>query len=135
MADPHLNYHHLKLFWEVARGGSLRTAAARLNLSQPTISGQIKSLENALGERLFDRTGRGLRLTPQGLLVMECAAEIFSLGTEMVRSLHGLGSTRKMKLNIGITDSLPKLVAWRLIPPGDEGVSESAALLHGRPCT
>jgi LysR family transcriptional activator of nhaA len=88
-----------------------------LNLSQPTISSQIKSLENALGERLFDRSGRGLRLTPQGLLAMECAAEMFSLGTEMVRSLHGLGRTRNMKLNIGITDSLPKLVAWRLIRP------------------
>lgn len=48
---------------------------------------------------------------------MECAAEMFSLGTEMVRSLHGLGRTRNMKLNIGITDSLPKLVAWRLIRP------------------
>lgn len=117
MTDPYLNYHHLKLFWEVARNGSLRAAAAELNLSQPTISGQIKSLENTLVERLFDRTGRGLRLTPQGLLVMECAAEIFSLGTEMVRSLHGQGSARNLRLNIGITDSLPKLVAWRLIRP------------------
>jgi LysR family transcriptional activator of nhaA len=48
---------------------------------------------------------------------MECAAEIFSLGTEMVRSLHGQGSVRSLRLNIGITDSLPKLVAWRLIRP------------------
>lgn len=117
MNDPHLNYHHLRLFWEVARAGSLRAAAARLNLSQPTISAQIKALEKSLDEQLFDRTGRGLKLTPQGRLVMDCAAEIFSLGTEMVRSLHGLGSTRNLRLNIGITDSLPKLVAWRLIRP------------------
>lgn len=117
MNEPHLNYHHLRLFWEVARAGSLRAAAARLNLSQPTISAQIKALEKSLDEQLFDRTGRGLKLTPQGRLVMECAAEIFSLGTEMVRSLHGLGSTRNLRLNIGITDSLPKLVAWRLIRP------------------
>lgn len=117
MQETQLNYHHLRLFWEVARAGSLRAAAARLHLSQPTISAQIRTLENSLGEQLFDRTGRGLKLTEQGRLVMECAAEIFSLGTEMVRSLHGLGSTRHLRLNIGITDSLPKLVAWRLIRP------------------
>ncbi|MBL9130131.1 MAG: LysR family transcriptional regulator [Verrucomicrobiaceae bacterium] len=117
MNEPHLNYHHLRLFWEVARAGSLRAAASRLHLSQPTISAQIKALENNLDEQLFDRTGRGLKLTPQGRLVMDCAAEIFSLGTEMVRSLHGLGSARSLRLNVGITDSLPKLVAWRLIRP------------------
>lgn len=117
MNDPLLNYHHLRLFWEVARAGSLRAAATRLNLSQPTISTQIKSLEKSLDERLFDRTGRGMKLTPAGRLAMECSAEIFSLGTEMVRSLHGQGTTRNLRLNIGITDSLPKLVAWRLIRP------------------
>jgi LysR family transcriptional activator of nhaA len=117
MNNPHLNYHHLRLFWEVARAGSLRAASARLHLSQPTISAQIKALEKSLEEQLFDRTGRGLRLTPGGRLVMECAAEIFSLGTEMVRSLHGMGSARNLRLNVGITDSLPKLVAWRLIRP------------------
>lgn len=117
MNDPLLNYHHLRLFWEVARAGSLRAAAVRLHLSQPTISTQIKSLEKTLDERLFDRTGRGMKLTPAGRLVMECSTEIFSLGTEMVRSLHGQGTTRNLRLNIGITDSLPKLVAWRLIRP------------------
>jgi LysR family transcriptional activator of nhaA len=117
MNEPHLNYHHLRLFWEVARAGSLKAAASRLNLSQPTISAQIKALETSLDEQLFDRKGRGLKLTAQGRLAMECAAEIFSLGREMVRSLHGQGSVRSLRLNIGITDSLPKLVAWRLIRP------------------
>jgi LysR family transcriptional regulator, transcriptional activator of nhaA len=117
MRLPDINYHHLRLFLEVARSGSLRSAAARLNLSQPTISSQIKALEKELDETLFDRSGRGMKITLSGQLVMERAAEIFSLGTEMVRSLHGLGSTRSLRLNIGITDSLPKLVAWRLIRP------------------
>lgn len=117
MTDQHVNYHHLRLFWEVARAGSLRVAATRLHLSQPTISAQIKSLENELDERLFDRTGRGLKLTEAGRLVMECAAEIFALGTEMVRSLHGFNSTRNLRLNVGVTESLPKHVVWRLIRP------------------
>ena len=112
-----LNFHHLRLFWEVARAGNLRGASAKLHLSQPTISAQIKALETSLEEQLFDRSGRGMKLTASGRLVMECAGEIFSLGAEMIRSLHGLGSARSLRLNIGITDSLPKLVAWRLIRP------------------
>lgn len=117
MIPTQLNYHHLRLFWEVARSGTLRAASAKLHLSQPTISAQIKALEKALDERLFDRCGRGLRLTSAGRLAMDRATEIFSLGTDMLRSLHDLSTTRVMRLNIGITDSLPKVVAWRLIRP------------------
>jgi LysR family transcriptional activator of nhaA len=124
MRLPEINYHHLRLFFEVARCGSLRSAAVSLNLSSPTISSQIKALEDELDKKLFDRSGRGLKITPSGQLVMERAAEIFSMGTEMVRSLNGLGSTRSMRLNIGITDSLPKLVAWRLIRPAFESFPE-----------
>lgn len=117
MSPSQLNYHHLRLFWEVARTGTLRAASAKLHLSQPTISAQIKSLEKSLDEELFDRSGRGLRLTEAGKLVMERASEIFSLGTDMMRSLHSLSTTRVLRLNIGITDTLPKVVAWRLIRP------------------
>ena len=117
MTVPDLNYHHLRLFWEVARAGSLRAASVRLSLSQPTISSQIRSLEKQLDERLFDRTGRGMKLTPAGRVVMECAAEIFSIGKELVQSLGALGSLRGLRLAIGITESLPKHVAWKLIRP------------------
>ena len=117
MNPAHLNYHHLRLFAEVARTGSLRAAAAKLHLSQPTISSQIKALEESLGESLFDRSGRGFRLTPSGRLVMERAVEIFSLGQDMVQALQGQDNKRPLRLNVGITDTLPKLIAWRLIRP------------------
>lgn len=117
MAAPQLNYHHLRLFWEVSRLGSLRAAAARLHLSQPTISAQIKMLEKTLGQRLFDRTARGLTPTSQGRLMADYAAEIFSLGADMVRALQEQSGRLTLRLNIGITDSLPKLVGWRLIGP------------------
>ena len=45
-----LNYHHLRYFWVVAREGSLKKAAEKLHVSQPSISEQIKELEEALGE-------------------------------------------------------------------------------------
>lgn len=117
MNTSELNYHHLRLFWEVARAGSLRAAAQKLNLSQPTISAQIKSLEAAMEQPLFDRAGRSLRLTAAGKLVMERAEEIFSLGAELVQSLRSQGSARTQRLHIGIADSLPKLMVWKLIRP------------------
>ena len=64
-----LNYHHLLYFWTVVREGRISKAAEKLRLSQPTISAQIKILEDALGERLFQRQGRTLVLTDVGRVV------------------------------------------------------------------
>ena len=58
-----LNYHHLFYFWTTAREGSVTRAAERLRLAQPTLSAQIRSLETALGVRLFEKQGRGLGMT------------------------------------------------------------------------
>ena len=117
MPALNLNFHHLRLFLEVAHNGSLRGAAEKMRLSQPTISTQIKSLEDSLDERLFDRSGRGMRLTAAGRLLMEYAGQLFSLADEMVLALHGEGGARKLRLNLGIVQSLPKLVSWQLIRP------------------
>jgi LysR family transcriptional regulator, transcriptional activator of nhaA len=112
-----LNYHHLRLFLEVAQAGSLRAAAEKLSLSQPTISAQLKLLEDALDQPLFDRSGRTLRLTHAGEQARDRAAEIFSLGEDLIQSLHGDKISRSQRLRLGITDSLPKVLAWRLIRP------------------
>jgi LysR family transcriptional regulator, transcriptional activator of nhaA len=124
MTSSQLNYHHLRLFFEVAQSGSLRAASERLMLSQPTISSQLKSLEQSLDQSLFDRSGRSLRLTPAGEIVRDGAAEIFALGEALLRSLHEDSAARSQKLTLGITDSMPKVVAWRLIRPAVEGRSE-----------
>jgi hypothetical protein len=64
-----LNYHHLLYFWTVARKGSIARACEELHLEQPTISGQLRALEENLGEKLFARQGRKLVLTEAGQLV------------------------------------------------------------------
>jgi LysR family transcriptional activator of nhaA len=117
MTPAFLNYHHLRYFHETARAGSLRAASEKLRLSQPTISAQIKSLEQSLGQQLFERSGRGLKLTPAGRLASDYAGEIFALGGQLLAALHGTGQTLPLRLNLGITDSMPKLVAWNLIEP------------------
>jgi LysR family transcriptional regulator, transcriptional activator of nhaA len=112
-----LNYHHLRYFWMVAREGSLRKAAERLNVSQPTISAQIASLESALGERLFRRSPRGLSLTETGQEALSYAEEIFGLGQEFLQSLKQRPGQRPLRVHIGISDSLPKLVSHEIIKP------------------
>src|SRR5262245_31702152 len=91
LEDLHnLNFLHLLYFWTVARDGSIASACDRLQISQPTISMQIRKLEKTLGHRLFDRSGRNLVLTEVGRNVFEYADEIFSLGREMLGTLRGL---------------------------------------------
>lgn len=112
-----LNYHHLLYFWTVAREGSVVRAAQALGLTQPTISGQIRALEDALGERLFQRAGRRLVLTEVGRLVYRYADEIFSLGRELLDTLNDRPTGRPYRLVVGVADVMPKLIVRRLLEP------------------
>jgi LysR family transcriptional regulator, transcriptional activator of nhaA len=112
-----LNYHHFKYFWTVARLGSVSRASEELRLTQATVSAQLKSLEQALGEKLLRKSGRHLILTESGKLAFRYAEEIFSLGQEMMGTLKGRPEGRLARLTVGVTDVLPKLVAYRLIEP------------------
>jgi LysR family transcriptional activator of nhaA len=112
-----LNYHHLLYFWVVAKEGSIAKACAKLRLAQPTISGQIRLLEETLGEKLFAKAGRGLKLTEVGLVVFQYAEEIFGLGSELRDVLKGLPRGRPRRLLVGISDMVPKLIAYRVLQP------------------
>lgn len=112
-----LNYHHLLYFWTVAREGSLRAAAERLHVSQPSISAQLSALESDLGERLFRREGRGKALTDVGQLVLGYADEIFALGRELTNAVKGRGQDRVLRLQVGVADSFPKLLANEILQP------------------
>src|SRR6185503_18258962 len=104
-------------FWMVTREGTVSRAAEQLHLSQPTLSGQIRALEGALGEKLFERAGRGLRLTEMGRMVSGYADEIFALGRELSESVKGQPTGRPLRLAVGVAHALPKLVAYRLLEP------------------
>src|SRR5262245_9032503 len=114
-----LNYHHLLYFWVVAREGSVTRASEYLYLSQPTISAQIRALENSLGEKLFTRNGRNLILTEVGRIVFRYAEEIFTLGRELTDILQGRAPNRNRPLRflVGVADAIPKLIAHRLLEP------------------
>lgn len=112
-----LNYHHLLYFWTVARAGTIAKAGEELHLAQPTISSQIKLLEESLGHKLFERQGRKLVLTDVGRTVMRYADEIFRLGNELKNVVGGLPSGQQLRLQVGVADVVPKAVAERLLQP------------------
>lgn len=117
MNPDRLNFHHLRYFWMVAREGGLRPAAEKLHVSAPSISAQIRELEEAVGERLFRRSGRANVLTDAGQLVLRYAEEIFSLGRELSNAIRQQPTARALRLHVGVADSFPKLVTLQVIAP------------------
>lgn len=113
----HLNYNHLLYFWTVAREGSVAKAAESLNLTPQTISGQLKVLEDTIGEPLFQRVGRGLAITETGRVVEQYADEIFNLGSELTQRIKSKQPGAPTAFNVGIVNSIPKLIAYKILEP------------------
>ena len=112
-----LNYHHLLYFWAVAKEGSLRRASEVLHVSQPSISAQLKQLEESLGAPLFTRTTRRLILTDTGQTVLQYAEEIFSLGRELLTAIRQEPGQRPLRLHLGVADSVPKIIVRQQLTP------------------
>lgn len=112
-----LNYHHLFYFWSVANSGSVIAASDKLKVAQPTISAQLKSLEESLGVPLFVRSGRGLVLTEAGKTVHKYADDIFSLGKELLQTVQGETKGSSVQMRIGVADVFPKLLVRNALLP------------------
>jgi LysR family transcriptional regulator, transcriptional activator of nhaA len=97
-----LNYHHLLYFWTVARTGSIAKASLELGLTQPTISEQLRVLEQSLGHKLFERAGRSLVLTEKGSTVLRYAERIFALGKELTTAVLQAAAPASQKLRIAV---------------------------------
>lgn len=112
-----LNYQHLLYFWAVVRAGSLTRACAELALSAPTISAQLRTFEERLGEKLLEKSGRRLVPTELGRVVYRYADEIFGLGQELQDALRQRPTRRPLRFVVGIDDVVPKETAQRLLEP------------------
>lgn len=111
-----LNYLHLHHFYAIAKEGQIAKAAKRLRVGQPTLSVQLKQLEDALGFRLFERKrGETLRLTEKGKVVFTYAKEIFGIGEEMMAVIQGLKTNRTSHFRIGALDTLPKRLVFAVM--------------------
>jgi LysR family transcriptional activator of nhaA len=113
----HLNYSHLLYFWTVAREGSVARASEVLHLTPQTVSGQIRTLEQSIGEELFIRDGRRLVLSEMGKMIFEYAEDIFSVGAELAEVVKSRRPRGPITFTVGVTDVVPKLIAARVLEP------------------
>lgn len=112
-----LNYHHLHSFWAVAKEGNLTRAATRLHVSQSVLSTQIKLLEGQLGQALFTREGRALRLTEAGRLALSYAEGIFTTGNELLALLRDSQRRERHILRIGGVATLSRNFQENFVKP------------------
>ena len=114
---PNLNFKHLRYFWMVAKSGSIASASQHLHLTPQSISGQLGELEDNIGVELFRRVGRGLELTEMGRRIFSYADEIFALGDELLEVALDQTTRKSLPFRVGIADSVPKSVAYRVVEP------------------
>jgi LysR family transcriptional regulator, transcriptional activator of nhaA len=112
---PWLNYHHLYYFWITAKEGSINGASKKLGIGQPTISTQIKNLEESLDQSLFERKGQRRFLTEAGKVVLDYANQIFTLGNELMEVLKDGTYSKRTHIQFGALDSVPKSFVQSLI--------------------
>ncbi len=127
-----LNYHHLYYFQMISKEGSIAKAAAKLRLGQPTLSAQLKQLEGSLGVDLFDRKHKKLILNETGKVVLEYANEIFRMGSEMIEVVHDKLPAKRVHLQIGALDSVPKHLLMDIAKAALEGTNCVVSILEGR---
>ena len=116
MSAP-FNYKHLYYFWVVAKEGGISRAADKLHMAVQTVSAQVRELERSLGCELLKPAGRGLVLTDAGLAAMKQADLIFQLGEDLPLMVRDAVSSPSVRLWVGISDGLSKLVAHHLLKP------------------
>jgi LysR family transcriptional activator of nhaA len=112
-----LNFSHFYYFYIVAKEGSIKSAAEKLFVSQPTISDQIKLLEEFFESKLFIREHRQLSLTGEGKLALEYAEEIFSKSRELTSRLRNDIKLPKTSFDIGMTPYMGQYFLYDFIMP------------------
>lgn len=110
-----LNYNHLYYFWVTANEGSISNASRKLRIGQPTISTQIRTLEESFNHNLFDRKSRGLHLTEAGKVVLDYANQIFTLGNELMEVIKDETFSKRAHVQIGALDGVPKSLIQSII--------------------
>ncbi len=111
-----MDYDQLNSFLEVAKLQSFSLAAEKLFRTQPAISAQVRLLEQECGEKLFDRSGKKVLMTPAGEILHRYATQMLQLHREALQSVAELNRTPRGKLYVGANEAtclyvLPKTFA------------------------
>lgn len=105
-AARRVTLRELRLLLAVARSGSIMKAASEIGLTQPALSKAIGELEGTFGVRLFDRSNRGVRVTPQGEILLRRATAIFQELRHAVDELQSLAGADRGELRLGGTPAV-----------------------------
>lgn len=100
-----MDFDQLTTFLEVAKLGNFSRAGQKLFRSQPAVSAQIRQLEQEYGEKLLDRAGKSVRLTPAGEVLFEYAGRLLTLRNESLRAVADQASTPRGSLAIGANEA------------------------------
>jgi len=100
-----MDFDQLTTFLEVAKLGNFSRAGQKLFRSQPAVSAQIRQLEQEYGEKLLDRVGKSVRLTPAGEVLFEYAGRLLTLRNESLRAVADQARTPRGTLAIGANEA------------------------------
>lgn len=112
-----LNFNHLYYFYIVANEGSIKATSEKLHVTQPTISDQIKLLEEYFQCKLFERRNRALFLTKEGELALDYAQRIFDLGNEVTSRIRHKQKSPKRTIDIGINNFMSHYFLFETVLP------------------
>lgn len=113
-----LNFHHLYLFWRVAKDGQFNKAAENLRIAQSAVTSQIKQLEDHLGRTLIDRSNkRKTVLTAEGAAVFEYADSIFEIGSELLHWAKTDLKTKRQTIRVGAISGLSRNFQYEFLKP------------------
>lgn len=113
-----MNFKHLHYFWVTAKAGGVMRAGEQLHTTPQTLSGQIKLLEDWLGRKLFQKSGRSMELTEDGRIALGYADQIFGLGAELETAVRSAREGKRvLDFSVGVADSVSKSIAYRLLEP------------------
>ncbi len=129
--DSWLNYHHLFYFKVIAQEGSIARAAEKLRLGQPTLSAQIKTLEEKIGVALFERRNKRLHLTEAGRVALEYSNEIFKMGSELLEVLQDRKIPDRVHVELGALDSVPKHLISQMVKSAHRFRKCTVTILEG----
>lgn len=126
-----LNFNHLYYFYVVAKEGSIKLAAEKLHISQPTISDQLKLLEEYFDCELFERRNRSLIINKEGKLALNYCENIFGMAAELTGKLRNKAIKPKTSIDIGITHFMSHYFLYDTILPLYREESSSVSLKEG----
>src|SRR6476619_1171138 len=102
------NYNHLYYFYVTAKAGGVTSASTHLRISQPSLSSQLKVLEQSLDLKLFQKSGRTIELTSSGVEVFSYCKQMFEYSEKMTEAISKRVPSSTRKICIGVSEHVDR---------------------------